>query len=188
MCFFFFVQLVICREDFNFKRFSCSGACSAKDCDVNAQCSSKGSKVSCSCKQGYEGNGKVCIPINPCSKANGLCPFNSTYCVFNGPNKVWKSDGIQALNKRETDSIRVNVNLNKLMRRVFQFPPSLCFSLPVQLWMPAWLFSHSRQRKVRLSARLHLCKRHVSLHSRLQNRTWWKSKVVDPTSLPWESK
>eukprot|EP00066_Takifugu_rubripes_P022628 XP_011611894.1 PREDICTED: LOW QUALITY PROTEIN: stabilin-1-like [Takifugu rubripes] len=65
----------------------CGSVCSAKDCHVNGQCSIKESKVSCSCKQDYEGNGKICIPINPCSKDNGGCPFNSTYCVFKGPNK-----------------------------------------------------------------------------------------------------
>ncbi|TNM89185.1 hypothetical protein fugu_005440 [Takifugu bimaculatus] len=65
----------------------CGSVCSAKDCHVNGQCSIKDSKVSCSCKQDYEGNGKICIPINPCSKDNGGCPFNSTYCVFKGPNK-----------------------------------------------------------------------------------------------------
>lgn len=83
-----------CTYDFNdscSQSQICAGVCSAKDCDLNAQCSLKGLKVSCSCKQGYEGNGKVCVPINPCSQDNGGCPLNSTYCVFQGPNKVWKS-------------------------------------------------------------------------------------------------
>uniref|UniRef100_H3BX58 EGF-like domain-containing protein n=1 Tax=Tetraodon nigroviridis TaxID=99883 RepID=H3BX58_TETNG len=66
---------------------TCTGVCSAGDCDANGQCSSEGAKISCSCKQGYEGNGKVCIPINPCSKDNGGCPSNSTYCVLKGPDK-----------------------------------------------------------------------------------------------------
>uniref|UniRef100_A0A3Q3WJQ0 Uncharacterized protein n=1 Tax=Mola mola TaxID=94237 RepID=A0A3Q3WJQ0_MOLML len=61
--------------------------CSARDCDVNAECSTKGSKVSCSCKPDYEGDGRICVPKNPCSNNNGGCPFNSTICVFKGPNK-----------------------------------------------------------------------------------------------------
>uniref|UniRef100_A0A672IHS7 Stabilin 1 n=1 Tax=Salarias fasciatus TaxID=181472 RepID=A0A672IHS7_SALFA len=61
--------------------------CSQKDCDVNAQCSSQGSKVVCTCKPDYEGDGKVCVPRNPCSENNGGCPVNSTVCVFDGPNK-----------------------------------------------------------------------------------------------------
>lgn len=68
--------------------FSSSGVCSARDCDVNAQCSSQGAKVSCVCKAGYEGDGRICVPKNPCSENNGGCPVNSTICVFKGPNKV----------------------------------------------------------------------------------------------------
>ncbi|KAA8593678.1 hypothetical protein FQN60_009794 [Etheostoma spectabile] len=65
----------------------CASICSARDCDVNAQCSSQGSKVSCVCKPDYQGDGKICIPKNPCSVNNGGCPVNSTICVFKGPNK-----------------------------------------------------------------------------------------------------
>ncbi len=68
--------------------YICSGVCSARDCDVNAQCSSQGSKVSCSCKPDYQGDGRICVPRNPCSENNGGCPINSTICVFRGPNKV----------------------------------------------------------------------------------------------------
>ncbi|XP_027134621.1 stabilin-1 isoform X2 [Larimichthys crocea] len=65
----------------------CASVCSARDCDVNAQCSSQGAKVSCVCKAGYEGDGRICVPKNPCSENNGGCPVNSTICVFKGPNK-----------------------------------------------------------------------------------------------------
>ncbi|XP_029947461.1 stabilin-1 [Salarias fasciatus] len=68
-------------------RNTCTRVCSQKDCDVNAQCSSQGSKVVCTCKPDYEGDGKVCVPRNPCSENNGGCPVNSTVCVFDGPNK-----------------------------------------------------------------------------------------------------
>uniref|UniRef100_A0A3Q4H3Y0 Stabilin 1 n=1 Tax=Neolamprologus brichardi TaxID=32507 RepID=A0A3Q4H3Y0_NEOBR len=61
--------------------------CSQRDCDVNAQCSSRGLKVSCACKPGYLGDGKICIPQNPCLDNNGGCPLNSTVCVFKGANK-----------------------------------------------------------------------------------------------------
>uniref|UniRef100_A0A3B4V8V2 Stabilin 1 n=1 Tax=Seriola dumerili TaxID=41447 RepID=A0A3B4V8V2_SERDU len=61
--------------------------CSPRDCDVNAQCSSQGSKVSCVCKPDYQGDGRICVPRNPCSDNNGGCPINSTICVFKGPNK-----------------------------------------------------------------------------------------------------
>ncbi|KAM8913550.1 stabilin-1 [Spinachia spinachia] len=65
----------------------CASICSARDCDVNAQCSSQGSRVTCACKPDYQGDGKVCVPRNPCSENNGGCPVNSTVCVFKGPNK-----------------------------------------------------------------------------------------------------
>lgn len=69
------------------KQGKCGSFCSGRDCDVNAACSTQGSKVSCACKPDYEGDGRVCVPKNPCTRNNGGCPFNSTYCVFEGPNK-----------------------------------------------------------------------------------------------------
>uniref|UniRef100_A0A3P8U8B4 Stabilin 1 n=1 Tax=Amphiprion percula TaxID=161767 RepID=A0A3P8U8B4_AMPPE len=66
----------------------CTSVCSQRDCDVNAQCSSQGSRISCVCKPDYEGDGRVCLPRNPCSDNNGGCPSNSTVCVFKGANKV----------------------------------------------------------------------------------------------------
>nr|XP_061814251.1 stabilin-1-like [Nerophis lumbriciformis] len=66
----------------------CSKACVSSSCDVNAHCSTQGSKVSCACKADYEGDGRVCVPRNPCAFNNGGCPLNSTVCVFKGPNKA----------------------------------------------------------------------------------------------------
>ncbi|KAF7648558.1 hypothetical protein LDENG_00154830 [Lucifuga dentata] len=66
---------------------TCTSSCSARDCHVDAICSSVGSKVKCACKPDYEGDGKICVPKNPCSDNNGGCPTNSTICVFKGPNK-----------------------------------------------------------------------------------------------------
>ncbi|XP_008297326.1 stabilin-1 [Stegastes partitus] len=65
----------------------CTSVCSQSDCDPNAQCSSQGSRISCACKPGYVGDGRLCVPRNPCSSDNGGCPPNSTVCVFKGPNK-----------------------------------------------------------------------------------------------------
>ncbi|KAM7421984.1 hypothetical protein PAMA_010186 [Pampus argenteus] len=65
----------------------CSSICLRGDCDVNAQCSLKGLKVTCACKPDYQGDGRICVPKNPCSVNNGGCPINSTVCVFKGPNK-----------------------------------------------------------------------------------------------------
>ncbi|XP_069006635.1 stabilin-1 isoform X2 [Embiotoca jacksoni] len=65
----------------------CMRICSQKDCDINAQCSSTGSRISCVCKPDYQGDGSICVPRNPCLENNGGCPTNSTVCVFKGPNK-----------------------------------------------------------------------------------------------------
>uniref|UniRef100_A0A8C5D8R9 Stabilin 1 n=1 Tax=Gouania willdenowi TaxID=441366 RepID=A0A8C5D8R9_GOUWI len=65
----------------------CSSVCSQKDCDVNAACTSQGSKITCTCKADYEGDGRACVPKNPCTVNNGGCPINSTVCIFKGPNK-----------------------------------------------------------------------------------------------------
>ncbi|XP_034020839.1 stabilin-1 [Thalassophryne amazonica] len=66
---------------------TCASLCSASHCHIDAQCSSQGSKVSCVCKPDYQGDGKICVPRNPCSNNNAGCPTNSTVCVFTGPNK-----------------------------------------------------------------------------------------------------
>uniref|UniRef100_A0A3B5MI08 Stabilin 2 n=1 Tax=Xiphophorus couchianus TaxID=32473 RepID=A0A3B5MI08_9TELE len=57
------------------------------DCDANAQCSKEASNIRCTCRPGYDGDGKICIPKNPCLVNNGGCPANSTVCVFKGPDK-----------------------------------------------------------------------------------------------------
>ncbi|KAL1007828.1 hypothetical protein UPYG_G00092170 [Umbra pygmaea] len=66
----------------------CSGVCSNKQCDVNAECSWLGGRLfQCRCKTGYEGDGRVCVPINPCNKDNGGCPQASTVCVYTSPGR-----------------------------------------------------------------------------------------------------
>uniref|UniRef100_A0A8C9RKG4 Stabilin 1 n=1 Tax=Scleropages formosus TaxID=113540 RepID=A0A8C9RKG4_SCLFO len=41
----------------------------------------------CKCKDGYQGNGMLCTPVNPCDTDNGGCPANSTSCVYVSPGK-----------------------------------------------------------------------------------------------------
>ncbi|XP_030584921.1 stabilin-1 [Archocentrus centrarchus] len=76
-----------CLPGYRKTQNKCINICSQRDCDVNAQCSSQGSKVSCACNPGYLGDGRICIPQNPCLDDNGGCPMNSTVCVFRGANK-----------------------------------------------------------------------------------------------------
>uniref|UniRef100_A0A4W4EY57 Stabilin 1 n=1 Tax=Electrophorus electricus TaxID=8005 RepID=A0A4W4EY57_ELEEL len=67
----------------------CTGICLPNVCDVNAECSYKErGQFQCKCKEGYEGDGELCTPINPCSQNNGGCPSNSTTCEYTGPGKA----------------------------------------------------------------------------------------------------
>ncbi|EDO39470.1 predicted protein [Nematostella vectensis] len=57
-------------------------------CHKNAACHFKGpGKHSCTCVEGYTGDGTVCTVIDPCQTSNGGCPSNSSVCNFLGPNK-----------------------------------------------------------------------------------------------------
>ncbi|KAM4583486.1 stabilin-1 [Fundulus diaphanus] len=66
----------------------CLVSCSQRDCDANAQCSTQATNIRCTCKPGYEGDGRICVPKNPCLENNGGCPLNTTVCVFKGPNEA----------------------------------------------------------------------------------------------------
>uniref|UniRef100_A0A3B3ZVP4 Stabilin 1 n=1 Tax=Periophthalmus magnuspinnatus TaxID=409849 RepID=A0A3B3ZVP4_9GOBI len=81
----------------------CLIVCTARDCDRNAECLSQGSKITCTCKTDYEGNGRVCVPKNPCNQNNGGCPLNSTVCVFSRANKV--SPGLDLFRNPHIDLI-----------------------------------------------------------------------------------
>ncbi|XP_066527436.1 stabilin-1 [Hoplias malabaricus] len=77
-----------CLPGFRMVGKTCAGICSASMCGVNAECSYMGAgQFQCKCKEGFEGDGKLCLPINPCSKNNGECPSNSTLCEYAGPGK-----------------------------------------------------------------------------------------------------
>ncbi|XP_016138166.1 LOW QUALITY PROTEIN: stabilin-1-like [Sinocyclocheilus grahami] len=67
---------------------ACIGSgCSPAICDTNAKCSFSGGKFQCECEEGFRGDGKHCIPINPCNTNNGGCPVESTACEFTSPGK-----------------------------------------------------------------------------------------------------
>ena len=53
-------------------------------CAVDAVCTDKQGVATCSCKTGYEGDGKTCTPINNCQTGNGGCDAHAT-CTTTGP-------------------------------------------------------------------------------------------------------
>ncbi|NP_001182543.1 stabilin-1 precursor [Danio rerio] len=66
---------------------ACLDVCPEGTCGINAKCLSKDDKYNCECKEGFEGDGKHCIPINPCKTNNGDCPVTSTTCELISPGK-----------------------------------------------------------------------------------------------------
>lgn len=63
--------------------------CSPSPCSPFAECKVLGSRsYECTCKEGFQGDGKICQPINPCVDNNGGCPENSTVCLYRRPGEV----------------------------------------------------------------------------------------------------
>lgn len=63
--------------------------CAPSPCSPFAVCKVLGlRKYQCTCKEGFQGDGKICQPINPCVESNGGCPENSTICVYRRPGEV----------------------------------------------------------------------------------------------------
>lgn len=63
--------------------------CSRSVCHANAACAHTGpNQHVCTCAKGYSGDGRVCMPIDPCQTNFGDCPSSSTRCVYDGPGKV----------------------------------------------------------------------------------------------------
>uniref|UniRef100_A0A8C0VXC4 Stabilin 1 n=1 Tax=Cyanistes caeruleus TaxID=156563 RepID=A0A8C0VXC4_CYACU len=56
--------------------------CSPSPCSFFAECKVLGPRAyECTCKEGFQGDGKICQPIDPCVDNNGGCPENSTICI-----------------------------------------------------------------------------------------------------------
>jgi len=65
--------------------------CASADspCHDNARCFATGpARFECVCNPGYEGDGFVCSPVDPCQTFAGGCPVDSTSCVYLGPGQV----------------------------------------------------------------------------------------------------
>uniref|UniRef100_A0A3Q2CN68 EGF-like domain-containing protein n=1 Tax=Cyprinodon variegatus TaxID=28743 RepID=A0A3Q2CN68_CYPVA len=71
----------------------CEEGWTGERCDVpipavlEAKCSQKGEKVSCTCLQGYSGDGFTCLPVDPCASGdNGGC-HEHAICTMTAPGK-----------------------------------------------------------------------------------------------------
>nr|XP_056702547.1 stabilin-2 [Euleptes europaea] len=63
--------------------------CLEQVCDPHADCIYLGpSHHTCSCQNGYKGDGQVCTPIDPRQTKSVHCPAESTECKYDSPGKV----------------------------------------------------------------------------------------------------
>jgi hypothetical protein len=63
--------------------------CLKNVCHPHASCSYLGpNRHSCVCQKGYQGDGQVCLPVDPCQTSYGNCPTKSTVCRYDGPGQV----------------------------------------------------------------------------------------------------
>ncbi|XP_066523931.1 stabilin-2 [Hoplias malabaricus] len=63
--------------------------CLKKVCHEHAACMHTGpNQYSCTCAEGYQGDGLVCMPVDPCQTDFGGCHSQSTQCVYDGPGKA----------------------------------------------------------------------------------------------------
>lgn len=85
-----------------------SDPCQPSPCSPLARCSrTPEGQAQCHCPENYHGDGKVCLPKDPCLSNFGGCPRNSTSCQYLEPGKVsWDTclashSGCRTLGKSE---------------------------------------------------------------------------------------
>ncbi|XP_007950593.1 stabilin-2 [Orycteropus afer afer] len=62
--------------------------CSQNICHPHARCTYLGpNQHSCTCEEGYHGDGQVCLPTDPCQVNFGNCPTKSTVCKYDEPGQ-----------------------------------------------------------------------------------------------------
>ena len=61
-------------------------------CHPMAVCIQSGAGAfQCKCQWGYDGDGFICTPIDPCQINFGSCPDDTTRCVYDKPGIVSSS-------------------------------------------------------------------------------------------------
>ncbi|XP_033108274.1 low-density lipoprotein receptor-related protein 4-like [Anneissia japonica] len=98
-------------------------------CDPNATCTDTEESYTCTCPEGYSGDGEICINLNPCSMANGGC---DQICIFHVEFSDYECrchDGYKLMNDRKScvpdrnpcsilnggcDQICIHANLNQV--------------------------------------------------------------------------
>ncbi|XP_078384224.1 uncharacterized protein LOC144666717 [Oculina patagonica] len=72
-------DVVPCNSCFNFTCYSDLDECKTRtdNCDVNADCENTVGSYTCTCKSGYEGDGKTCKDLDECKTATEYCDVNA---------------------------------------------------------------------------------------------------------------
>lgn len=69
--------------------FTAKNPCLQSVCHVHASCEHTGpNQHRCTCREGYSGDGNICMAVNPCQRQHGGCSPESARCVYDGPGKV----------------------------------------------------------------------------------------------------
>uniref|UniRef100_A0AAV2MLG1 EGF-like domain-containing protein n=1 Tax=Knipowitschia caucasica TaxID=637954 RepID=A0AAV2MLG1_KNICA len=78
------------------QKMACNSDGLMEHCHIHAVCSYSGVDTVCTCRDGYEGDGHSCSPINPCVKSSrGDCDVNvsSSVCLETLKVTGWSGDG-----------------------------------------------------------------------------------------------
>lgn len=63
--------------------------CRRRVCHAHASCVHTGpNQHLCTCDEGYSGDGRVCVAVDPCQTDHGGCSPESARCVYDGPGQV----------------------------------------------------------------------------------------------------
>ncbi|KAM9859281.1 stabilin-1 [Aulostomus maculatus] len=87
-------------ENCDIQAMPCNSDGLQRHCHIHAYCTHAGFETTCVCRDGYEGDGLSCSPINPClGTSRGGCDTNAV-CVYAGPGNSsclclegWTGDG-----------------------------------------------------------------------------------------------
>lgn len=114
--------------------------CSRQVCDLHADCLYLGpNRHKCTCQYGYKGDGRICIPMDPCQTKFGNCPAKSSVCKYDGPGKVsikLKQIVTQNLVVSEERPIQIESVAEATFYSLPFWPPSISLNQ-----FPTWLLS-----------------------------------------------
>lgn len=126
--------------------------CLRQPCHVHASCVHTGpNQHLCACHEGYSGDGRICMAVDPCQIKQGGCDSESAKCVYDGPGKVRGGRAIQTRTRsrsRSRTTIRPHMchsGVSVSLWVSFWFWPSIGWCLPSERVVSTWFLSCKRQ-------------------------------------------